>query len=347
MGAKRGSRLNKRKRRHVRRHFSWYASPVKKIIPLMRYVLVGATVALTACSTLESPSLREIGMYSAGPGSAFLPYAQGVAKQAAASGIRVRALETTGSIENIRKVNAEIDRAGTVFMGSAFEAYNGGGAWTKGEKFTNLRALFPMYETSFQMAALHASGIDSLRAVAGKRVGVGPAAGPAEVFFVGLIEALNIKATIVNGQPADMVKDMLAGRIDVLWQGAPPPIPSLTQVLANAPATVFGLTEAEQAAMIKRFPFLTPATVPPGTYQGQAAPMRSAAAWNFVLVHKDFPAADAYLLTKAVMSATDPRTQIYSAAANTRAKDAGANSFLPFHPGALRYYGEAGITGLK
>ena len=320
---------------------------MKKIISFIRNVTLAAVVLLSACSTLEAPSLPEIGMYSAGPGSAFLPYAQGVEKHVAASGIRVRPLETTGSIENIRKVNEEPSRAGTVFMGSAFEAYTGSGAWTKGQKFTNLRALFPMYETSVQMAALNSSGIKSLNAVAGKRVGVGPAAGPAEVFFVGLIEAVNIKVTIVNGQPADMVKDMLEGRIDVLWQGAPPPIPSLSQVLAGAPATVFGLTEAEQAAMIKRFPFLTAATVPPNTYKGQAAPIHSVAAWNFVLVHKDFPQADAYLLTKAVMSATDPRTQIYAPAANTRAKDAAANTFLPFHPGALKYYGEAGITGLK
>ena len=56
---------------------------------------------------------------------------------------------------------------------------------------------------------------------------------------------LNIKATIGNGQPADM-KDMLEGRIDVLWQGAPPPIPSLSEVLARAPATVFDLTADEQ-----------------------------------------------------------------------------------------------------
>ena len=201
--------------------------------------------------------------------------------------------------------------------------------------------------TSFQMAALNSSGINSLHAVAGKRVGVGPAGGPAEVFFAGLIEVLNIKAIIVNGQPVDMVKDMLEGRIDVLWQGAPPPIPSLTQVLERAPAMVFGLTADEQAAMIKRFPFLTAATVLSGTYKNQTAPIRSAAAWNFVLVHRDFPAADAYLLTKAVMSATDPRTQIYPPAANTRAADAAANTFLPFHPGALRYYREAGITGLK
>ena len=311
----------------------------------MRVALAAALLA--ACSTIEAPSLNEIGIYSAGPGSAFLPYAQGVAGHAYAHGLKVRPLETTGSIENIRKVNVENNRAGTAFMGSAYEAYTGGGAWTKGEKFTNLRALFPMYETSFQMAALNSSGINSLRAVAGKRVGVGPAGGPAEVFFAGLADALHIKATIVNGQPAAMVTDMLEGRIDVLWQGSPPPIPSLTEVLARAPATVFGLTADEQAAMLKRFPFLTAATVAPGTYKNQAAPILSAAAWNFVLVNKDFPVADAYLLTKVVLSANDPRAQIYPAAANTRAADAAANTFLPFHPGALKYYGEAGIAGLK
>src|SRR4051812_2821316 len=180
-----------------------------KLLPLFRFAFASALMTLMSCATVDSPSLPEIGIYSAGPGSAFLPYAQGVAKHAAAHGLRVRALETTGSIENIRKVNVETERAGTVFMGSAFEAHTGGGAWTKGEKFTNLRALFPMYETSFQMAALNTSGITSLRSVAGKRVGVGPAGGPAEVFFVGLIDALDIKAVIVNGQPAEMVKAML------------------------------------------------------------------------------------------------------------------------------------------
>ena len=225
-------------------------------------------------------------MYSAGPGSAFLPYAEGVAKHVKPLGLNVRPLETTGSIENLRKVNAETNRAGTVFMGSAFEAYTGSGGWTQGKKFENLRALFPMYETSFQMAALNTSGINSLRQVEGRRVGVGPAAGPAEVFFKGLAEAVGIKATIVNGQPAAMVKDLVEGRIDVLWQGAPPPIPSLNDVQKVAAATVFALTPSEQAAMLKRFPFLAATTVPPNTYKGQPLPLSSVAAWNFVLVIK-------------------------------------------------------------
>jgi len=318
-----------------------------RIAMVLPNIAAAVAILLAACSTVEQPTLSEIGIYSAGPGSAFLPYAQGVARLLNADGIKAQALETAGSIENVRKVNTETNRAGTVFMGTAFEAYTGTGSWTKGQKFDNLRALFPMYETSFQMAALNRSGINSLRQLEGKRVGVGPAGGPAEVYFKGLADAVRVNAVIVNGQPAALVKDLLEGRIEVLWQGSPPPIPALVQVLDGAPATVFGLTEAEQDAMLKRFPFLAAATVAPNTYKGQAAPIRSAAAWNFVLVHKDFPAADAYLMTKAVLSATDPRAQIYASAAGTRAANAGANTFLPFHPGALKYYRENGISSLK
>ena len=320
----------------------------RKCVLMRRGAAVAALACFAAaCTTVDAPTLSEVGIYSAGAGSAFLPYAQGVARHAGASGLRVRALETTGSIDNIRKISTEADKAGTVFMGSAYEAWTGSAAWTNGRKFDNLRALFPMYETSFQMAALASSGITTLRQLEGKRVGVGPAGGPAEVYFKGLADAVSLKATIVNGQPAAMAKDLLEGRIDVLWQGSPPPIPSLVEVQKAAPATVFALTAAEQGAMLKRFPFLAAASVPPGTYQGQTAALASVAAWNFVLVNRDFPAADAYLLTRAIMTATDPRTQIYAPAGNTRAANARANSFLPFHPGALKYYREAGIDGLK
>ena len=48
------------------------------------------------------------------------------------------------------------------FLGTAFDAVNGSTAWTEGKRHGNVRALFPMYETSFQVVALSASGIQSL-----------------------------------------------------------------------------------------------------------------------------------------------------------------------------------------
>jgi TRAP-type uncharacterized transport system substrate-binding protein len=55
------------------------------------------------------------------------------------------------------------------------------------------------------------------------------------------------------------------------------------------------------------------------------------------------PEAQAYGLTRHVLSARDPASEIYPSASATRATNAGANRVLPFHPGAARFYREAGI----
>jgi uncharacterized protein len=303
----------------------------------------GSSLALLGCASAPAkPSLSELGIYAAGAGSAFLPYAEGLAAYLTAQGLKSQALTSAGSIENIRKIDAEPNKLGTVFLGTAFEAYTGTGAWTQGQKFSDLRALFPMYETSFQVAALRSSGISSISALSGKRVGVGPAGGPAESFFKGLLEAIGLQVQLVNGTPAALAADLLAGKIDALWQGASLPIPALKQVADAADAVVFGLSEAEMASMLKRFAFLSAATVPANTYRGQSAALRSVAAWNFVMAHKNLPAADAYWITKTALSAQPPE-RIHASAALTRASQASNNTVIPFHPGALRFYDESSV----
>jgi uncharacterized protein len=299
-----------------------------------------SALALLGCASAPAkPTLSELGIYAAGAGSAFLPYAEGLAAYLSSQGLKSQALTSAGSIENIRKIEAEPMKLGTVFLGTAFEAYSGTGAWTQGQKFSHLRALFPMYETSFQVAALRSSGITSIGALAGKRVGVGPAGGPAESFFKGLLEAIGLQAQLVNGTPAALAADLLAGKIDALWQGASLPIPALKQVADAADAVVFGLSETELASMRKRFPFLSMASIAANTYRGQSSALRSVAAWNFVMAHKDLPQADAYWITKAALSAQAPE-RIHASAALTRATHASNNTVIPFHPGALRFYKE-------
>jgi TRAP transporter TAXI family solute receptor len=303
---------------------------------------------LTACATTPSkPGLSEAGIYSAGPGSAFLPYAQGLAAHLRGQGLKAQAIESKGSIENLGLVDAQQDKLATAFLGTAHEAVSGTGAWTQGRKHANVRALFPMYETSFQVVALRSANIRTLSQLAGKRVGVGPAGGPAESFFKGLAEATGLQVQTVAGTPAALAADLQAGRIDALWQGAALPIPAIKQVTDAADAVVFGLNDGEQDAMRKRFPFLSPALVAPNTYRGQADAIKSVAAWNFIMAHKDLPDADAYWITRAVLSAPNPAAAIHPSAAPTRAANAPTNTVVPFHPGALRFYREQGIQNLR
>jgi TRAP transporter TAXI family solute receptor len=307
----------------------------------IRCVVLFSLVALGHTPVLAQTA-APVTFMTAGEGSAFLPYGQGIATYLASKGITIEIKKSAGSNENLSGVDASAATIGTAFIGSAYDAVKGTG-WANGHKHANVRALFPMYETSFQIAALRKSGIRSLVGLDGKKVGVGPANGPAEVFFRAAAAVANIKPVIVNGDPAALSKSLMSGDIDALWQGAVVPIPSLVEVADHADAIVFGLSGTELEAMLERLPQLSATIIPSGTYRGQTAKIRSVAAWNFVVANKDLPDDMAYAITKAVLSAADPKSQIYPTAAGTLARNAVWNRVVPFHPGAKRFYDEARI----
>jgi TRAP transporter TAXI family solute receptor len=308
---------------------------------VLTFGLLGLTVL--AAKPASAQTAAPVTFMTAGDGSAFLPYGQGMAAYLARKDIRVEIKKSGGSNDNLMAVSASAMTIGTTFMASAYEAITGTGLFA-GHKHDNVRALFPMYETSFQVAALRNSGLRSLADLDGKKVGVGPARGPAEGFFRAAAEVAGIRPVIVNGDPATLSKLVLIGEIDALWQGAVVPIPSLTAVADQADAVVFGLSDTEVAAVLARLPALSPTTIQPGTYKGQTTEIKSFSAWNFVVANKDLPDETAYAITKAVLSAADPKSEIYPTAMGTRAANAANNRILPFHPGALRFYREAGIA---
>ena len=278
---------------------------------------------------------------TAGAGSAFLPYGQGIARAVAGSGIELDIRETKGSNENLDLADASRTTIGTAFLGSALDALNGTG-FAKGHPHRNVRALFPMYETAFMWATLKKNRLTTLKDLDGKTVGCGPAAGPAEDYFRAAATIAGIRPNIVGGTPADQAKALATGAIDAFWQGAFVPIPSLVASNNAADCDVFGLSDAEIAGMSKRFPFMADALYPAGTYRGQTAPIRTVAAWNCVVGHKDLPEATAYALTKAVLSAKD-LSGAGPAAASTRAANASKNKVVPYHPGSIRALAEMGV----
>jgi TRAP transporter TAXI family solute receptor len=307
---------------------------------MRRRPLLATPLALAALPAGAQAPLR---LFTAGPGSAFLPYGEGLAGFLARQGLAVTVERSAGSLENLAKVEDDPAALGTAFLGSAADAVAGTPA-AGGRVHGRVRALFPMYETSFQVGALRAAGLARFADLAGKRVGAGPARGPAETFLRAALAAAGIEATIVSGDPAAMTRMLLAGEMDALWQGAIVPIPSLVAAQQQGDVVVFGLEAPVVAAVRARLPYLADTTIPPGTYAGQAAPILSFAAWNFVVANAALPDDVAYRLTRAALSATDPRAEIHPSAAGTRAQNATANAVLPFHPGAARYYAERGVT---
>jgi len=284
-----------------------------------------------------------LALMTAGQGSAFLPYGQGIAQVVTKAGVaRIDVKESKGSNENLDAVDASASTLGTAFLGSAYDALGGTG-FAAGHKHANVRALFPMYETAFMVATLKSRSLPNLLSLDGKKVGCGPAAGPAEGYFRAAAEIAGITPIVVGGTPADQGRQLIAGEIDAFWQGAIVPIPSLVAVTNVEDCTVFGLDNREAAAMRQRFPFMTELIVAADTYRGQTAPLTSVAAWNMVVAHKDLPEATAYAVTKAVLSSKDLIQLVGAPGGSTKARNAEVNKVVPYHPGAVRALAEMGV----
>lgn len=309
---------------------------------LSRITLALLAALLTGCAT---PPVARVSMEmgTAGAGGAFSPYGEAFAKVVAAhSHVDIKTRVTKGSNENIDLMVAGTTMLGLVNLGPALDAVSGQGAW-KGKPVTSLRALTPMYETPFHLVALRSSGISTVAGLAGKRVGAGPKGGPGEIFLTSLLAETGVQATLVNGDPADHGRQLLAREIDALWIGAGTPVPVIKGITDQHEATVFGLTAQEVSAFRKRFPYAAPNTIKALTYRGQVVPVQTVAIWNFVVGRADLPERDAKAIALAAMKNHQQMAALFGPASATQAGNALANGVMPFHPGALAALRELGV----
>lgn len=259
-------------------------------------------------------------------------------------GLNVSAEITGGPVQNVTLIqNGEHD-IGLMTMGPMYEAWIGESELAPGLEHKDVRALFPMYTSAFHAVALKSEGIKTIKDLEGRSVSVGPAGGTPGTYWPRIFEALGVapKVSYTSGaDAADQVKD---GLIDGYFFAAGLPVSSFTQLDAEADVDIFAFTPEEQATVLEKFPSVAKFTIPANTYPSQTEDLNSLAMWNFAVVNASMPEDLAYEITKLILGNNDRMLQIHAAARETLIENWENNSFLPFHPGAVRYLEEQGIT---
>lgn len=315
---------------------------------LTHLAAIAATAITLGTATLAQdrtgwPSSLSIG--TASQGGVYFVYGNGLAAFITERlGIAASGEVTGGPVQNATLTQMGDMDIGLVTMGPAFEAWTGRSELAPGLPHTDLRALFAMYETPFQGIALRASGITSVSDLAGRRVNVGPAGGTPGTYWPRFLNTLGVEATVSNAGASDAASQLKDGLIDAFLFAAGLPISAFSQLAAEADVVTFGFTEAELATILAAHPEVAPFTIPAGTYTSQTDDQLSVAMWNYAVVHADMPETLAYEITSLVLNNNDRMVQIHAAAAATLIENAVPNnSFLPFHPGAIRFLEENGV----
>jgi TRAP transporter TAXI family solute receptor len=305
--------------------------------------LVTAAIAFaTMTSAVAQPVTMTLG--TASVGGTYVVYGGGVADLLAdKAGMQVTLRQTQGPNQNVILVDEKKIDLGMTTMGVALQALQGSAAWTKGRKFENIRALFPMYDTPLQCMALKKSGITSFRQLEGKMVGAGPKAGTAGTYFPLIFEALGMKAMIRHGQGGELGNQLDDGIVDAFCFGAGAPVPIFSRLDREKEVVFFTWTGADLAAIRGRIAEFSVSTIPKGTYRQQPADQKTVGLYNFAIAHKDMADGTAYAITRTVLENNARLAKGHPAARETIAANAVRNSFLAFHPGAARYYAEKGI----
>jgi TRAP transporter TAXI family solute receptor len=310
-------------------------------------VLAACFLAIWTSTTVPAANPdwpKSLTLGTASPGGVYYPYGDALAEILTEKlGITVNPLPTQGPVHNVKAIDSGLAQLGMITMGVGLQGWNGTGDWTGGKTFRNMRALFPMYDNSFQAVVLRRSNITLAQGLDKKRVGVGPRAGTAGVYVPEILKVIGISAEIGNGAYATAGTELLAGRYDALALVTGVPVEAFQEVESKEPLTSIRLSAEQIAAVRRAMPEFTPSKIAAGSYHSLDKDYVTFGLFNFVVGRADLPDDLVYQLVKAVFENQPRLVKAHPAANETLPQNVDKNTFMPFHPGVVRYYREIGI----
>lgn len=251
---------------------------------------------------------------------------------------------TGGPVQNVVLVETGETLLGFTTTGPAQEAMAGENELMPGMEAENLRALFPMYQTPLQAVVLSSSGIETIEGLDGKRVNLGPASGTSATYWQRYFDTagIDVKASFAGG--SDGAGQLADGLIDAFVYAAGLPTSAFSELAIQNDVTFLPLSEENIATFKEVAPSMQDFSIPAGTYEGQEEDIPSVSMWNFAIARQELPESLAYEITKLALEDNERMKQLHASAVETLAENWDTNNFMPFHPGAVRYYEEIGIT---
>jgi TRAP transporter TAXI family solute receptor len=156
---------------------------------------------------------------------------------------------------------------------------------------------------------------------------------------------VNADFTLVGGGYGPAAEALQNGQVTGISTPAGVPVGAITQLFASAANSVrlLGFTEEQIAQANGDYTLWTAYDIPAGTYPGQDYDVVTIAQPNFLAVNADVPEDHVYEITKAMFENLAFLQAIHPAM-NELALETALNGLpVPLHPGALRYYQEAGV----
>jgi TRAP transporter TAXI family solute receptor len=312
--------------------------------------IVWRIVALTVVFLALPAHAQNLSIATGGTGGVYYPLGGGMAAVLSkyVSGMQATAEVTGGSVANLQLIGTGKPYLGMTMADATLDAYKGEDKF-KG-KPVPVRTLLIMYPNRMHVVTVEGTGINTMKDLKGKRVSTGSGGSATEVMAFRVIEAAGLdkdrdlkRERLGVAESVNAIKDR---KIDAFFWVGGLPTAAVTD-LANTPGVKIKMVDHADtvAAMNKKYGNLyVMDTISKDVYRGMDKDNHIATVNNLLVANESMDEKTAYNIVKAVFEHKDELVRVHKEAENIRLenqkKDA---SPVPWHPGAVKYFGEKGI----
>lgn len=200
----------------------------------------------------------------------------------------------------------------------------------------------------WQIFAAEDANIRSLKDLHGKKFNPGPTGGGSTRITMGILDALGIKPDYFEATLNDAL-DAYADRriVGLSYRGTgSSPTGGVIEAGAARPVSFVPFTDEEIKVAREKYPYLSKAYIEANVYARQPEAVQSIGTWTAgqVAARKDVPADVVYNYLKAYFQARPEVAKSHPSIGRVNEENSVTEAQLRFHPGAVRYYRERGLT---
>lgn len=226
---------------------------------------------------------------------------------------------------------------------TGYEGWNGVG-WADGKKYREMRTLFALYSSYYQIVVLDKSPIKTIRDLEGKKVHYSSPGATPNIATKYTLEVLGIKpGRIVHTGTVKAKELFIDGMIDDLCVAMGLPTSHIIDLQSAHKLRFIDIPKEDQEKVIERYPYFCKGVVPANTYENQPKDVNTFRFWNYGMADKDLPEDLVYNIVKAVFENKAEFVATHTQMGEQLSADNIKYAVFPLHPGAVRYYKEIGI----
>ncbi len=259
-------------------------------------------------------------------------------------GLIAIAVSTNASVANVNAIDAGQLDAGLAGAQSVTQGYNGEGKFV-GNKRDKIRVIANLYPEDMHLVLSKGVNLSSLKDLNGKRVGVAAAGSGTQVSVRMILKHYGIKATEHELGLAQSTQRLADGQLDAFFYAGGTPFAALIQLGSTKGFELYKFSKAEQKAINEIIPYYVDSMIPAGTYENITYDVPTLAVNGQLITSVEQPDELIYQITKALWNKNTRKLldKGHSKGKVIRMETALKGVLIPVHPGAAKFYKEAGL----